>query len=309
MIIGHQRILQFLRQSLVNRRVAHAYLFIGPAHVGKYTVALEFIKMLNSWPSYQVNHPDVLLIEPEISQQEEIKKESRISIKQIKKIQHQLSLSPYQADYKIALINQAEKMTKDAGNCLLKTLEEPTGQAVLLLISAHAQNILPTIISRCQKVHFLLVGEKDIEKELGSVCNKEAVLGKIIRLANGRPGLAIDYLKNPRLLKEEERMVADLKNLVKADLNKRYQYAETLAKDVFKARQTLTIWLSWFRDLLLFELNCSNWLIRPEVSQYAKTYPLQKIKSIIEQIRQTEKLISNSSVNIRLALEVLMLEL
>lgn len=302
MIIGHKNILNFLKRSIRNGRLAHAYLFIGPAHLGKRTVASKFINMLNGWKTEQNICPDVLIIEPEITGDESSRKESAISIKQIRQIQHQMSLSAYQANYKIALIDRADRMTTEAGNCLLKTLEEPSGRAILILTTISAEILLPTIVSRCQLIKFLPVSEKEIKKELN-------LSPQILRLSNGRPGLAIQYLNNPELLEKKNKTISQLEELLKADLNERYRFVEGIAKDVPGSRQILEDWLFWFRDLLLLKSNCSEQVIYPESAHFKEQYSLEKLKNIIEAIKETDSLLANPSINARLALEVLMLEL
>ncbi len=312
MVIGHERILEFLKRSIKNKRLAHAYLFTGPACLGKRTVALEFIRMLVGNEIDKAVHPDISIIEPKIVEKEEIKKESGITIKQAREIQHQMSMFPYQADYKIALIDQAEKMSIEAANCLLKTLEEPTGKAILILVTASPKKLLPTIISRCQLVNFLPVRAEEIEKKIiQEFRSRTSKLKQIIRLANGRPGLAINYLKNPDLLDEQNKIISQLEKLLRSDLNERYQYVEQMAKDAPMARQILNYWLFWFRDLFLLTVGCSDLVIHPEAIQYQKSYSfsLAKLKKIIETIKKTDWLLTNPSINARLALEVLMLEL
>ncbi|MBL7155218.1 MAG: hypothetical protein ISS88_01810 [Candidatus Portnoybacteria bacterium] len=310
MIIGHQRILEFLKKCVKNKRLAHAYLFTGSSHLGKKTVALEFIRMLNGQEIDQAVHPDILIVEPEVVKKDGVKKELEIGIDQARKIQHQMSMFPYQADYKIALIDQAEKMTAEASNCLLKTLEEPLGRAILILIAAEPQLLLPTIVSRCQLIQFLPVTKDEIERGLGEKFRPlRPKFSQVIRLANGRPGLAIQYLENPALLQAQARIINQLEKLIKADLNERYQYVEAIAKDVPQARQILNAWLFWFRDLLLLTLGCSDLVIYDQASQYKDSYSLNKLKNIIQAIKKTDLLLANPSLNARLALEVLMLEL
>ena len=323
MIIGHQRILEFLKKCVKNKRLAHAYLFTGSSHLGKKTVALEFIRMLNGQEIDQAVHPDILIIEPEVVEKNGVRKELEIGIGQARRIQHQMSLFPYQAPYKIALIGQAEKMTAEASNCLLKTLEEPLGRAILILITAEPQLLLPTIVSRCQLIKFLPVTKEEIEKKLDVILRakpEESIsrsfadaqddkLKQIIRLSNGRPGLAIQYLENPALLQAQDKIINQLEKLIKADLNERYQYVEAIAKDVPQARQILNAWLFWFRDLLLLTLGCSDLVIYDQASRYKDSYSLNKLKNIIQAIKKTDLLLANPSLNARLALEVLMLEL
>lgn len=293
MIIGHQRILDFLKKSLAHQRLAHAYLFSGPRHLGKKKVALEFIKMLIGRPVGQSIQPDILIIQPD--------EQLTIGLGQVKKAQHHLKLSAYQSSYKIVLIDQAERMTHQASNSLLKTLEEPVGQTVIILISSDWQNLLPTIISRCQLINFLPVSESEMKKNIQET--------KIVRLANGRPGLAIQYLEKPELLKEEDEIINQLEKMLRADLNERYQYAEEISKDSQTARKILSSWLLWFRDLILMDLNCSQLTVYQPGSEYRSAYSLNKLKNIIQTIKKTDSILANPGLNARLALEVLMLEI
>jgi DNA polymerase-3 subunit delta' len=301
MIIGHKRILEFLKKSINNQRLAHAYLFAGPAHLGKKTVALEFIKMLTGSEVGDSINPDVLIIQPETTEKEGVKKEGEIRINQARKIQHQMSLSPYQSDFKIGVIDQAERMTAAASNCLLKTLEEPKGRTILILITTDSHLLLPTIVSRCQIIKFLPVAEEEIKKRVKDQ--------NIVRLANGRPGLAISYLENPELVQEQKEIISQLEKLLKAGLNERYRYVEEIVKDIPQARQIIQYWLFWFRDLILLKSNCPDLILYSKSNPYQDSYSLPKLRQIIQTIKKTSWLLANPSFNARLALEVLMLEL
>ena len=312
MIIGHQRILEFFEKSVKNKRLAHAYLFTGPTHLGKKTFALGIIRMLTGEEIDMAIHPDILVLEPKIIETEKgVKKESEISISQIRKVQHQFSMFPYRASYKIVLIDQVEKMTAQASNCILKTLEEPNSKTILILISSKSELILPTIASRCQKINFLPVAEKEIEKGLADLklsdINKSD-LKQIIRLSNGRPGMAIQYIENKELFENKNKIITQLENLLIDGINGRYKYAEDMSKDIIEAQKTLNYWLFWFRDLLLMSVNCSELVIYDGIEKYNKCYSLSKLKKIIQKIKETKIILRNSSLNARLALEVLMLE-
>ncbi len=301
MIIGHQRILDFLKKSAENDNLSHAYLFTGSSHLGKKTIAWEFIKILIPQISNdlqkQKSHPDILIVDSE----------KIISIGQVRKIQHQISLFPYKADYKVVLIKKADKMTAEAGNCLLKTLEEPPGKAILILVTAYPKLILPTIYSRCQIINFLPVSEEELEKSMVNFENKD--LKKFIRLANGRPGLVLKYLKKPDLIQFQNKTINQLETLLRGNLKQSYQVAEEMSKDIPKSQEILNQWLFWFRDLLLFATGCSHLVINQELIKYQNCYSLPKLKSIINNIQKTKNLLTNSSINARLALEALMLEL
>ena len=309
MIIGHKRILDFLKKSVANKHLAHAYLFAGPSHLGKRRVATEFIKMLNGQEAGENIDPDVLIVEPEILEKEGVIKELEIGISQARRIQHQMSLFPYQASYKIALIDRAGRMTREASNCLLKTLEEPTGKAILILITSNSRLLLPTIVSRCQLINFLPVKESEIKKGISDKSLDDKTLSQIVRLSNGRPGLAIQYLNDQSLLEDQNKIISQLEKLLRMDINDRYQYVEKIAKDVPKARQILNYWLFWFRDLLLLGTGCPDLVLYSQALPYKGSYSLPKLKKIIQTIKKTDWYLSNSSINARLALEVLMLEI
>jgi len=278
MIIGHKHILSFLEKSIKNKRLAHAYLFSGPSHLGKYAVALEFIKMLVGEEINKSIHPDVLIVKPEIIETDKgVKRESEISIKEVRKIQHQMSLFPYRADYKIVLIDDADRMTNEATNCLLKTLEEPNGNAILILITANLKTLLPTIISRCQIVNFSHVSSEEIKKELKEIPDS------VVRLSNGRPGLAIQYLENPDILEEHNKIINQLEKILRADLSERYEYAEKISKDILSSRQILHHWLFWFRDLFLLANECPELTIYSDTMKYKDCYSLLKLKKLLKQ--------------------------
>lgn len=304
MIIGHQKILDFLRRSLENNKIAHAYLFIGSEHLGKKTVALEFAKMLQREEIH--NHPDVLEVKPEITEKKGVKKEQEISIAKIREIQRQLSLFPFRGPYKIVLIDGADKMTHQAANALLKTLEEPTSNTVLILISSSLERLLSTIISRCLVIKFFAVSKELTKKGLSALAPPSVFLDKIVRLSNGRPGLAMNYLKNPDLDRKQNQIFQELSVLLKNDLTDKFKYAEILSKDTNLAQTTLQQWLIFFRDLMLARMNCKNLTIS---NSFEENRPLPQIKNIIQKIIKTQKILNKASFNSRLALEVLMLEL
>ena len=302
MVIGHQLILSYLKKSIANKRLAHAYLFAGSANVGKKTVALAFVKHLTGQNAEGL-HPDVLLVEPAVEEKKGVKKELEISIDQARRIRKQMSLSPHQANYKAAIIDQAEKMSRQAANALLKTLEEPAGRVIIILIATSPKALPETIVSRCQLVNFLPVAAAEIKKKLPKASDK------IIRRSCGRPGLVINYLENPALIKGQQNILDDLNKLLSSDLNSRYLYVEKLAKDVSLARSVLSTWLLFFRDLALIKAGCVNLTIFSNSTKFKNQYSLNKIKGIIQAVKNTDWLIANPSINARLALEVLMLDI
>lgn len=363
MIIGHQKIIEFLNKSIENNRLAHAYLFVGQEHLGKRTIALEFAKMLQceflvsdrvanqrifsglNPPALskknplvrartQINefnscgkcvscleidknaHPDILIVEPEIivDVEKEKTKEKEISIEKIREIQRKIGLFSYRGKYKIIIIDQAERMTRQAANALLKNLEEPSAKTIFILISSAPQAFLSTIVSRCLTIKFPAIKKEEIERGInkifGTKISKEKI-NRIVKLSGNRPGLAINYLREPKALIAQEEIIVGLEELFRKDLSFRFRFAENLSKDASMAKETIDAWLIFFRDLMLEKTECENLLVwnqdlRKEKGKW-DSINIMGLKDIIKKIIKTKNILSNSSFNARLALEVLML--
>jgi DNA polymerase III delta prime subunit len=156
MILGHKKQIELLENALQKGKLAHAYVFVGPRGVGKKGVARELGMKLLEERSERVDrsdnffHPDLL----------EIDGRDGIKIEQIRELIYTLSLKPYQAKYKVAIIDQAENLTIEAANALLKSLEEPKPNTVIFLITNNPYSLPKTILSRCQKIIFAPVADK-----------------------------------------------------------------------------------------------------------------------------------------------------
>ena len=294
MIIGHQKQWQFLRKSLELGKLSHAYLFSGETQLGKKNLALEFAKLING-ENFDFGHPDLILIEPSSEGRE-------IQIVQIRELIQKLSLKPYSAFLKVAMIDQAHLMNSEAQNCFLKTLEEPKGNTILILITEAPKTLFPTIRSRCEIIKFYPVKISEIENYLKSQGISKEKSEEIAKLSLGRPGLAIDFLTDPQKLENQKKVIEELIKISsgKNSLSLRFQYAKDLALAP-ELSEILNIWLSYFRTVLLEQF------LPPEVKKPG--YPFSKLKNIIKQIQNTNFLISTKSINPRLALEILMLEL
>ena len=258
-----------LLRSLKTGQIGHAYLFVGSEYVDKLAIAKNFMEML------KCDRLDFILIESEIIETKGVKKQSNIGIDQIKNIRYWASLSPFKSLRKIAVINEANKMTEEAANSLLKTLEESPSKTTFILITSSLNLLLPTIISRCQIIKFPLASFKHFASE--------------------------DFLQ------EYETTAQDLINLINSDLAVKYKCAEDMAKDAGLAREKLKLWIFIFRDAVLNYFNCRDYVLKQNL--LFKNYPVEKLMVIIRKMGQTNGLLSNSSINARLVLEVLMLEL
>lgn len=290
-IIGHEQQWEFLRKLAETKKFPHAYLFAGQDKLGKRTIALEWVSLLLLDQNLQKNqHPDLILIEP---------KAKEIQIAQIRDLIWKLSLKPYSAPFKAAIIDGAHLMTKDSQTCLLKTLEEPKGNTLLILISEAPEYLFPTIISRVQTLKFYPVKKEEIKNYL----KKQGVLEKraeeISKISLGRPGLVMEFISDSKKLKLLQETIEELIQVSNSHLSARFQYAKSLSQDPQNLKEILDIWLSYFRNILLLKIKGKE-----DLNQYS----FLKLKNIIKLIQTTKFLISTTNVNSRLALENLMLE-
>lgn len=226
-MIGHQKQIQFLKKSAESNRLAHAYLFSGPEKVGKKAAALEFASQLHC------SFPDLILVEPDLESKE-------IKIGQIRDLIWKLSLKPYSAPLKVAIIDQAQAMNQESQNCFLKTLEEPKKDTLLILIAEYPKSLLPTILSRCQTINFQPLSQKELENNFPK---------EIAEISLGRPGRATDFL-NPEKLNDFKKNTKEIAGLVHSDFSSRFQYAKDVSQKE-NLKEILLTWMFYFRNLLL----------------------------------------------------------
>lgn len=293
MFIGHQKQWQFLKKSVELKKLSHAYLFSGEEKLGKKTVALEFIKLIcGKEDVFEREHPDLFLISPEIG--------TSIQINQIRELNWKLSLKPSLAPFKVALLDKAHLMNEEAQNCLLKTLEEPRGNAILILISEQPERLFPTILSRCQIIKFFPVKRIEIEEYLKAQGFAEKIAKEITELSLGRPGQAMDLAARPQKIEEQKQSISKLLNLAHAPISLRFQLAKEVSQDYPNLREVLEIWMSFLREALISRLKNGS-----ESGEFS----ISKLKALLWQIQNLIFLISTTNVNPRLALEIFLLEI
>jgi len=288
MIIGHQKQLSYLKRMVESGRLPHALLFSGQEKLGKKTIALDLISQLfKETPNRLLggSHPDFIFLSP-------IQEVRQIHINQIRELSWRLSLKPIRTNLIAAIIDQAHLMTSEAQNCFLKTLEEPKGNSLLILITEYPHFLLPTILSRCEIIKFYPVKKKLISDFLEKKEVLKEKIEKICQISLGRPGLAIDFLENPKKLEERENRERELIRISNSNLVNRFEYIKELAQQE-NLKETLEIWLNYFRSVF--------------IKNYSST-SLEHLKNILQQIQKTIFLISTTNINQRLALEILMLE-
>ena len=195
-VIGHSSVVSLLSKALDSGRLTHAYLFTGPSHVGKTTVAEVLARALLETDKELAIHPDFF----RVARREDPKTgklQNGILLDQIHELRTRLSMSALMRGWKVAIMEDAHLMNKESSNALLKSLEEPHARTLLILVADSADSVLPTIRSRCQEIVFPRVPIQDIVKVLmmKGVDAESAEL--YARLSGGRPGIALTYHESP----------------------------------------------------------------------------------------------------------------
>ena len=319
MIIGHQKQWKFLKNAAATRRLPHGILFYGEEGIGKKTLAIEFAKFLNcqaknsSPKPCQVcrncleiqkrSHPDFFLTEP-------LGENKEIQISQIRDLIWRLSLRPHSADFKIAVLDQAHLMNQEAQNCFLKILEEPKGDVFLFLVTEYPDSLLPTVLSRLQKIRFSRPSVSEIERYLLSQKISREKIKELISFSFGRPGKVIDFLQDNLKIENQKKIISDLAKISNSEMARRFQYAKNLflEKDNNSSnniKEILDVWLRYFRNIFL---SCINQNLQKQPESFEK-YPLLKIKNIIKTIQSINFLFLKTNINSRLALEILLLNI
>ncbi len=323
-LTGHARAIGLLRRSLEGGQLSHAYLFVGPPHVGKYTLALNLAQAVNCAsgdPPCQecapcrriaaAKHADVHVVDLLSVEKKEI------GIRQVADMQSAAHLPPFEGRYKVFVFDRAEMLSHEAANSLLKTLEEPPPHVLIILLTARESALLPTIASRCQRVELRPLPAAKVREALIAdhhVAPDRADL--LARLSGGCPGWAVLALRDEGVLAEREERLADFARLCDAGTHDRLAYAADLAGIFSKGRDrvagTLSEWLLWWRDVLLIKCGNGRWIVNADQEealrhQAARNSP-DAIRGFMHAIGRTARELDQNA-NARLALEVLLLNM
>lgn len=324
-IFGHDWAVNLLRTHAAGGKLRHAYLFVGPEGVGRETLALRFAQALNcSQPPApgefcdacrdcrQIlarQYPDLSLLLPEEGHKD-------IRIDQVRELHHTLSLAPYAADYRIALLPDFQHVTEQAENALLKTLEEPPEKVVLLLTVTALESLLPTIISRCEVIRLRPAPLKDAKTYLASAhALPDAKANLIAHLSGGRIGTAIQMVEHPELIDHRNEQLEIFLNLLPAARYERFTLADKLTKSRGGARQNaleaVTIWLSFWRDVFVRSSGADLPLVNvDQVTLVDQAAGLLEVKSARALVIAHETALQelDKYANVQLLLESLMLQ-
>jgi DNA polymerase-3 subunit delta' len=300
-IIGNQKQRDFLSSISQKENIPHAFLFSGEDQIGKKKIALEFAenifcgcgdcRICNDFKKGLLI--DFLLIEEE---------EGKIKIEKTRKIQEFLKLKTYSARKKIVIVNDAHLLGIDSQNSILKTLEEPSDNSILILITNYSEKILDTIKSRVQRIDFSPCSRIEIQEYLiEKGANKEEA-EEIAIFSSGKTGKAIEFLENQEKKELFLSTIARIKKIHKLGFEEKFEFAGELHKEPEIVNEVLDIFERFFRRLMLLKLFNKN-------EEGFEDYTLKNAVKILQKIQETKYYLNNTNTNKKLLLENLLIKI
>lgn len=308
MILGHDRQVSYLKKVFEKGKFAHAYLFSGPEHVGKLTVVKEAAKFFHCEKERAGNtcgqcpecakieagnHPSVMLLDRchSFVSKKEIRKD--IPIEDIRELKRILSTAAREGEQRVVIVNDAERMSEEAANSLLKILEEP-GQGVIFFLVSSSKDSLPvTVVSRTQVILFSLVPDGVMSFYLASRGVSQPEAEKILKLSFGRPGIMLKLVEDEKYFREEVRFLAALNVALQAGPPEAFIFTERIWQDDSLKLKAAEYIMRYLRHLLL-----------AAASEEERKVYLEKTKKAW----QIYHYLLTTNVNPRLALDLMFIE-
>jgi len=214
---GHNSNKKYFENVVKQGVLSHAYLFCGPEGIGKKMFAMDIFRLINQ--REPEGDPDFVLLTPRIEEDE-----TKIYIEDIRDLKPYLSLKPYFGPYKFVVINDADRLVSEAANAFLKILEEPSPFTIIILISSKPKFILPTVLSRCEKVQFLPSREKEINKETAQMVTE------FINIAKQGVTERMQYAEKLFAGKDYQNLVVGLIHTLRARKNPNHKVLKNLLR-------------------------------------------------------------------------------
>lgn len=318
-IIGHEQIKEHFQKAIENHKVSHAYILTGEAGMGRKSLANAFALTLlcekgGSEPCMEChackqvlsgNHPDLIYVTHE--------KPGSIGVDDIREqINDTIMVRPYSSYYKIYIVDEAEKMTQQAQNALLKTIEEPPSYAIIILLTTNQDAFLPTILSRCVQLKLKPLRDFVVKSYLeGHLHVPEADADVYAAFARGNLGKAISLASSGDFKHMRTEVLHLLKHLKESDISELLDYIRKLKEDNLDIYDCLDFMQLWYRDILLYKVTKDmnllvfkdEYRIINEISQNSAYEGLEQILEAIDKARAR----LDANVNMELAMELMLL--
>ena len=247
-ILGNEKNKKILEKAINIKKMSHSYIFWGTEGIGKKIIAKEFAKQIlclgDNKPDCKCksciefdseNNPDFQLINSE---------NDKIKIEQIREMQRKIAEKPIISHHKVYIIDNADRMTPEAQNCLLKTLEEPPEYIVIILICSNENNLLSTIKSRCTRLHFDKIENSEIVDYINKNEPDKNITPNIIEFAQGSIGKALKLSENIEIYENVEKLIEQMKSKDLIDIMKS-------AEQLYKSKEEIDFILEFINVILL----------------------------------------------------------
>lgn len=319
-IIGHESIIQHLQNAIASHKVSHAYILHGEEGMGKKLLANTFAKTLQCEEGGIVpcnrcksclqadsgNHPDIIRVTHE---------KYSIGVEDIRvQVNADIQVKPYNSAYKIYIIDEADKLTEQAQNALLKTIEEPPEYAVILLLVSNVSVILPTILSRCVMLNLKPVDKQEIKEFLMEHNKVPDYMAEVAAtFSGGNVGKAIKYASSEEFDRMKEDVLHILKYIDDMELHEIISGLKTLTASKNNIEDYIDLMVLWYRDVLMFKatLDPDLLLYREELSfikNQASTRSYEGLDKIISAMEKA-KIRLKANVNFDIAIELMLLSI
>jgi len=320
-LVGHEWAVEMLKKHVANGTTRHAYLFSGPPSLGRRTLALRFAQALNCQtpisagvPCGQcrdckqieaMQHADLMIIQADAEG-------GTLKVDQIREARRMLTFKPYQSKYRVSIFLRFQEANDSASNALLKTLEEAPSYAVLILTADTPEQLLPTIISRCEVLRLRPLAVAEVQRALENRGLENSRARLIAHISGGRFGYALRLTENDSVLEKREERLNELLTLLPASRVEKFAYAEKISKDKDAMRQAILFWLSYWRDVMLRTAQAETPLVNVdrnlEIEDLASRMDLPSARLVVSGLENVlEKMDRN--VNSRMLAEVLLLDM
>ncbi|MBN1438267.1 MAG: DNA polymerase III subunit delta' [Anaerolineales bacterium] len=320
-LFGHEWAVDLLRKDIASGRLAHAYLFTGADGIGKRTLALQFARAVNCEAPPEAGglcgtcrscrligaekHPDLFLLKPKGPG-------ARILVDAAREVAHAVMLKPTEAARRIALLADFHRALPNAANALLKTIEEPPPSAILLLTAESADELLPTIPSRCRVLALRPLREQTVAQALRDRWQVPTGRAEMLaRLSGGRLGWAVEQASWEDLAAEREALFREWAAILRGGRAARFAAAEKAAADRDRLRNALQCWESFGHDLLIRTLSqdaeIANVDFRSQIDELVRRVLPRQARDWLAALRRAEEQIDRNA-NVRLALEAAFLD-
>lgn len=322
-VVGNLQAQALLERAALSGQISHAYLLTGPDHIGKTTLARAFVKLIQctgrapddpnpcgECPSCHKiehgNHPDVAIVEPPAGKR-------WLPVESVREVLRSASLAPYEGRWRAFILPGAEHMQAAPVNALLKTLEEPPPNVVLILTSAEPDLLLPTLVSRCQQVPMHPLTPAEIARALVERWQVEPPEADLLAgLAGGRLGWAVAAHQRPELRAERDALLQQIVGLATATRDARLRQVAPLASDAEAARTAVEAWTLWWRDVLLAAVGLpdltSSGPARDMAQRLGRAIGPERAEAFLRRLLLAHQQLDQNA-NPRLTLEVLALDM